>query len=194
MRNEDILVHWRTKAEPTTQYAEQALLTYDFEPATRAFLLQVGLPLQAAPFLSFSRYATPTRGGFYPVQQQYDLAAFFARYIAIGSDGAGNPIVINTQHQDRIEWLDHEDGFAPHFVNASVQALASCLVVYDQFIEQVQQAGGKDAYLDAQFSDSQFAALRDGLLAEDAQATEEGSFWQLELTELLANREHYRTQ
>lgn len=194
MRNEDILAHWRTQAEPTTQFEEHTLLAYNFQPATCAFLLQVGLPLQAAPFLSFSRYDTPTRGGFYPVQQQYDLAEFFARYIAIGSDGAGNPIVINTQRQDRIEWLDHEDGFAPHYVNVSVQALAACLVVYDQFIEQVQQAGGEDAYLDAQFTDSQYAALRHGLLAEDAQATKEGGFWQLELTELLANREHYRTQ
>lgn len=194
MHHEDILAHWRAQAEPTTQYVEQALLTYDFQPATRAFLIQVGLPVQAAPFLSFSRHVTLTRGGFYQVQQQYDLAENFAYYIAIGSDGAGNPIVINTQQRDRIEWLDHEDDFAPHYVNASVQVLASCLVVYDRFIEHVQQAGGEDAYLDAQFTDSQFAALRDGLLAEDAQALEEGGFWQLELKELLANREHYRTQ
>lgn len=104
MRNEDILAHWRTRAEPTTQFEEHTLLAYNFQPATHAFLFQVGLPLQAAPFLSFSRYDTPTRGGFYPVQQQYDLAEFFARYIAIGSDGAGNPIVLNIQQQDRIWW------------------------------------------------------------------------------------------
>jgi hypothetical protein len=194
MRNEDILAHWRTRAEPTTLFADNALLAYGFQPATRAFLVQVGLPVQAAPFLSFSQHDNPARGGFYQVQQQYDLANSFARYIAIGSDGEGNPIVINIQQQDRIEWLDHEDDFAPHYVNASVQTLASCLVVYDQFIEQVQQAEGEDAYLDAQFTDSQFAALRERLLAEDAQVIEEGGLWQIELTNLLANREHYRTQ
>jgi len=194
MQNQDILAHWSAQEETVTTFSLEPLLPFGFQPTTVAFLTTIGLPEQAAPFLSFYHQVPGTAGGLYRVQQAYELDESFAGYIAIGCDCMGNPLVINTQQQDRIEWLDHEDDFASAYVNASLGALASCIVVYEQFIQRVQQEEGGDAYVDARFTDAQFTALEEALRAEDAQAVEheeeEARFWQVELMGLLANREN----
>jgi len=185
----DLLAHWRAQQELVTTFPFELLSPFGFQPATVTFLTTIGLPEQAAPFLNFYHQLPGTDGGFYRVQQEYALEDSFAGYIAIGFDGLGNPVVLNTQQQDRVEWLDHEDDFAAHYVNASLPALASCLVVYEQFIQHLQQAAGEDAYLEAQVTDAQLTALQEALLAEDAQALDEAAgFWQLEVMTLLANR------
>ena len=100
-------------------------------------------------------------------------------------------MVLNTAANDRIEWLDHEDGFTAHYVNRSLHSFAVSLVAYHRFIEDLQTTRGEDAYLDADFTDNQLAALKQNLVKADAQAIVEQGFWHQEISTLLANRAEY---
>ncbi len=105
------------------------------------------LPAEAAPFLTFDRFAKQPRiwevfspGGQWPQAAKERLAA----YRMIGSDGEGSPICID-ETTGAVWWLDHEVAFTrTMFVNSSVQQLGECLLAYmgekdkDRFRSAVQ--------------------------------------------------------
>lgn len=72
------------------------------------FLVRSGLPDSAAPFLSFSNDSEDLSNGIQKLNKVYDiLDPEFEKYVVIGSCGDGDPIVINTQMDDQIEFLDN---------------------------------------------------------------------------------------
>lgn len=80
-----------------------------------------------------------------------------ANYRMIGSDGAGNPICVDSASGE-IRLLDHEGHFrTTQFVNSGIAQLAECLLSY---------MGEKDA-----------SAFRAAIRKLDPQADQEGSFW-----------------
>ncbi len=80
------------------------------------FLTEIGLPREAAPFLTFENELKL-------LNEVYNLdGPEFQKKIVIGSDGAGDPICIElTNH--RIYACGHEDDFEPRFMNSSVMEL-----------------------------------------------------------------------
>src|SRR5262245_13855378 len=70
----------------------------------KAFLVQAGLPADAAPFLSFG---APKSTELPTVADQYGISAEFRRYRVIGSDGSGNPIAVDEQSLGEVVCLDH---------------------------------------------------------------------------------------
>jgi hypothetical protein len=107
----------------------------------------------------------------------------YNQFIAIGADGCGDPIVINTAAGCIIEWLDHEDYFSARFMNSSVAQLAACLLAYRNFVIAVQKENGDDAFIESRFNEAQIKALQDTLQHIDPRAIAEG-FWQWELDSL----------
>lgn len=179
-----IAAYWHTQGQALATHAGETLAGWGFEAATVDLLATGGLPTDAAPYLSFDTSLAR-------LSTLYGLGPAFAHFVRLGSDGAGNPLVLNTADHDRVEWLDHEDGFAAHYVNGSLHALAASLVAYDRFVKDLQATRGEDAYMDADFTDEQLAALQQRLAEADAQAVAAGGFWQEELRTLLVNRAEY---
>lgn len=190
MSNEEITAYWLNQGVKVTTFSRDVLAGFGLQKITAELLSIVGLPTDAAPYLSFAESSSD----FKRISIAYQQGNEFAHFIKIGFDGAGNPLVINTKQDDCIQWLDHEDKFSAHYVNCSLKALFVSLVIYNQFIQQLLATRGPDAYLDADFTDEQLADLKSALSKVDAQAVAEDGLWQDEFITLVANREYYRTQ
>lgn len=142
------------------------------------FLVRSGLPDSAAPFLSFSNDSEDLSNGIQKLNKVYDiLDPEFEKYVVIGSCGDGDPIVINTQMDDQIEFLDHENYFSSGFFNSDISGLAKSLLAYRNFIDMILEENGEDAYLDSVFTDEQFEKLKNEILLADTRAMENDSFW-----------------
>jgi hypothetical protein len=104
-----------------------------FPAAAARFLVDAGLPRSCAPFLSFEAVA----GGPPSLVQHYGIHQFrssdarrLASFYVIGSDGAGNPLCLDSARDGEIVMLDHEDGFRTRtFVTSSVAMLARALLI-----------------------------------------------------------------
>ena len=166
-----IAAYWHTQGQALTIHAGEIIARWGFEPATVNVLTTGALPTDAALCLSFD-------ASLAQLSTLYGLGPAFAHFVQLGTDGGGNPLVLNTAAHDRVEWLDHENGFAAHYVNGSLHALAVSLVAYNRFVKDLLATRGEDAYMDADFTDEQLAALRQSLVDADAQAVTSGRFWQ----------------
>ena len=168
------------------------LVSLKLSKSTIEFLVISGLPKDAAPFISFCRDSNDKFDDINKLTTQYDFLDFeFEKYIVIGSCSDGDPIVINIENNDQIEWLDHDDLFPSMFFNSSINSLAECLVIYRDFILTVQKENGEDAYLNFNFTDMQFEKLKNDLILADNKISEEKGFWyeqlEMELTLRLDN-------
>jgi hypothetical protein len=152
MSPQTIAAYWHTQGEPLLTYSQKALASLGIELANQVLLATVGLPPDAAPYLSFD--ASLER-----VSTKYNLPLGFAHFVQLGTDGLGNPIVLNTSPNSYVEWLDHDNGFAAHYINCSLQAFMASLVAYRRFIEDLLATRGEDSYLDADFTDEQLTVV-----------------------------------
>jgi hypothetical protein len=106
------------------------------------WLTRVGLPRSAAPFLDFGskhEINLPTVAELWGMEDG-------SRYRAIGSNGSGDPIAIDTATGE-IVYLNHDNGFERVFINSSVTKLAEALCAYQRLIAEAQAANGPQAYL-----------------------------------------------
>ena len=157
------------------------------------FLTQAGLPVDAAPFLTFVDNSEDKYQGIARLTDQYDfLEEEFKKWIVIGSCSDGDPIAINIEANDQIDWLDHDNYFAPGFFNSSIEALADCLIIYRDFISVVQQENGEGAFINGDFTDNQFETMKRNLLKTDEKALADNGFWKEQLDMDLAMRTEYK--
>ncbi|TXG35296.1 SUKH-4 family immunity protein [Seonamhaeicola maritimus] len=148
------------------------------------FLEKSGLPDRAAPFLSFTKDSNDVNDSVQKLTTIYDfLEPEFEKYIVIGSCNDGDPIVINTGNNDRIEYLDHEDYFSSQPFNSDLSATGKCLIAYRDFVKRVQMENGEDAFLNSDFTNGQFEKLTLDLKNADSEVMESDGFWlqQLEM-------------
>jgi hypothetical protein len=137
-------------------------------PAARFLqFLGVTLPIDAAPFLSFEdAERAPLLWELYGPADEWSAAdrSRLGAYRAIGSDGAGNPICVESS--SGVVWLlDHEDQFKTRqFVNSSAWQLAESLLA---------RLGEKDV-----------ARLRAAISAIDQAAFANGAFWWYEANDM----------
>jgi len=189
MRNSDIISYWIDNDEPTVKFSADSLSNFGFQESTLAVLSSVGLPFQAAPFLSFNQ----TLAEFQSLDTYFQLGdSTWKRFVIIGADGAGNPIVLDTGTQDQVLLLDHDNDFVALPINQSLFSLLGCLAVYSQFVAGLVTSRGSGAYLKSNFTDAQFASLREDLRTVDNHTVELRGFWYDELAGLLANREFHK--
>lgn len=130
----------KAQAEGVPEIADDLLLVsaphgiFDapsFPAEAARFLVEAGLPRSCAPFLSFEAVA----GGPPSLVEYYGAHRFrppdtprLAQFYVIGSDGAGNPLCVDSARGGEVVMLDHEDGFHTRaFVASSVGTLAHAL-------------------------------------------------------------------
>jgi hypothetical protein len=184
---------WRSTGDKLTPISLERLVGLNLEPKTIEFLTQAGLPISAAPFLSFADDSNDRYKGIARLTNKYDLLEEeFNKWIVIGSCGNGDPIALNTDAHDEVARLDHENNFNSDFFNSSLETLAGCLVVYRQFGADIRAENGDDALLNSDFTDLQFETLKNKMIEADFRALSEQGFWKEELDNELANREYFR--
>ncbi len=191
MTAQQYLSVWTRNGDQVSPISSQKLADFNLRSSTKIYL-EAGLPKAAAPFLSFADGSDDAYTAIAKLEDQYDLDIEPNKYVVIGSDGGGNPVAVNTQKDDVIEWLDHEDYFAPSYFNRSMECLLSFLIIYRDFIQEITEHNGPAAYFDASFTDDQYDALKQRMIDIDPDAVNENGFWKEELEVLLVNRDYYR--
>lgn len=158
---------------------------YCFEPEIRlplsmtkediAFLKKVGLPKDAAPYLSF--------GGEHSLKllpEIYERSSDHSK-IYIGSDDEGSPICIDQLMNNSIVVCDHDNDFKPQYINSSLITIFKSLTLFKSFIDMLVSKRGEDAFLDLNFTEEEFQKLKTDLSDIDAVTLNEGCFWRMEL-------------
>ena len=147
------------------------------------WLVDVGLPRSAAPFLSFGGTNVnqlPTTTLLYGLRE----LKVPDRYRIIGSNGSGDPIAIDIGEQGRIVYLNHDDQFAAVFVNSSVRQLCDSLFAYKQLVDVTRKENGDRAYLEGNVPDRALKAFVIRLETVDPKSLLRGSMWRSEIDQL----------
>ena len=125
---------WTKNGDTLSPLPSDRLVGLRLLPETIDFLTIAGLPFDAAPFLSFVQDKDDS---IRKLTNQFDfLGADYEKYLIIGTSGDGDVIVINSDNNDQIEWLD--DG---HVLYAGSQSSQSAVV--DVYIAAIE--GGEPA-------------------------------------------------
>jgi hypothetical protein len=177
--------------EELVRFSPHSLDDIRIPEEARVFLLEAGLPKDAAPFLSFS---APKSGSIPSAAQTYRLSVEFSRYKIIGSTGWGDPVCLDTGANGLVVHLDHEARFRPVFINGSVPQLAAFLLSYRRIIEATNASNGEWAFLDGNIPADLRQSLEDDLRKIDAEALREGTFWRADLQNMDANMKAYSSR
>lgn len=195
MKVEEFKTKWTLKEDNLNSISAKTLSGLGLSEKTIGFLINSGLPDEAAPFLSFSKDSEDIYEGVQKLNNVYGfLESEFEKYIVIGSLGDGDPIVVNTALNDQIEYLDHEDYFSAQLFNSDIYGLAKCLLAYRNFVDKIIEENGEDAFFDSDFTDRQFENLRAELYNADPIALGNNGFWSAQLQMDLDLREDNKNE
>ena len=151
-------------------------------PADVAWLIEVGLPLEAAPFLTFG---WGELRGLPTVDEHYGQPGLAdARYRLIGGNSAGDPLAVDVAAGGTVVYLVHDDRFKPIFVNSSVRHLATCLAAYEKLVTDAHAANGPDALLDDNVPGSLVDRFVSSVAEVDPPALAPGRMWADEVESL----------
>ncbi len=189
MRPQEFIEKWGADGDPRMVLSQERLQKTKLKTSTAEFLAVAGLPQSAAPFLSFGEPKEESSPFGLKLPHVFDhLGEEFARFIVLGFDGSGNPIAIDTENVDQVVWLDHEEDFRHAYMNSSIGALANFLLGYRDFVQDLLNAKGEDAFLNGNYEDHELEKLRQKLAIVDSRALDAGNFWNQELGTLNANQ------
>jgi hypothetical protein len=180
----DFIARWGKDDVPLARFPKKSVERLAISDEEKEFLVQAGLPEDAAPFLTFQ---VPGSRELPTVAEEWEQPKEFGCYRLIGSDGAGNPIALDESRQGEVVYLDHEKRFARVVLNKSIRQLAESLLAYRKMIKDSQAEFGEDAFLDGKTSTAARKELRQELTRIDPAAMKSGCFWHGELQNLDAN-------
>lgn len=194
MTPEEFKNSWIETDEPLTPLSPEQVNRFNLKQETKVFLIKAGLPTSVAPVLRFANDTDDIDYGISKLTDLYDFEedrAEFDKYVVIGSCRDGDPIVINTEENDIIEELDHEDGFTPMYFNSSINALAEFLIIYRDFEQTILTEYGEKGWRNFYFTDDQFDLLKSRMLSVDNKALMEDGFWKDELDIMVSLRKEH---
>lgn len=182
MRPQEFIERWGPDGDPCIVLSQERLQKINLKASTAEFLAVAGLPQDAAPFLSFGELNEASSPFGLKLSAVFEhLGGEYERFIVLGFDGSGNTIAIDTGNDDQVVWLDHEDDFRHAYMNSSIGALATFLIGYRDFVQNLLNTKGEDAFLNGEYEDHELAALRQKLELVDSRAFDSGTFWSQEL-------------
>lgn len=145
---------------------------------TLSFLITYGIPSSAPPMLNFDD------SYFYNFQQPDEYYGFedlsLSNYIIIGSNGSGDPLCVDTEKNEEIVYLNHDNDFERIFINSSLQSLMFCVTAYSKFIDKVNATDSSN-YINGKITAQQREQITDELLRIDARILEKNSLWAFNL-------------
>lgn len=166
---------------------------FNFSKATFNFLNIAGLPIYCEPNLSFANNTDDIVYGINKLTEQYDFEEsrpIFDKYVVIGSCRDGDAIAIDTEDNNKVVKLDHEDSFSSMYFNSSVEALADFIIFYRDFEREVlKDKDPGDNFQCFNFTNEQFERLKSSMYSVDSKALTERGFWKEELEIMLSMRQ-----
>ena len=140
-------------------------------PDARTFLIEAGLPAEAAPCLDFG---PPKKGTLERVSTIWHQPPAFDRYRIIGGNGSGDPVCIDEATNGEVVYLNHDNDFKRLLMASSVFSLAECLL---ELRDVIVKAGEDTERVSQQEYDMLLARFR----VIDPASSGKGSFWEQEL-------------
>ena len=140
----------------------------------RAFLIEVGLPAEAAPFLDFG---PPKSGTLERVSTVWQQPSAFGRYRIIGGNGSGDPVCLDEDTEGEVVYLNHDNRFERLLMARSVFSLAECLL---ELRDVIAKAGGDTE----QVPREEYFGLLARFRSIDPASSGKGGFWEQELGSL----------
>jgi len=135
-------------------FPEHSIADVRLPADARAFLVEVGLPEEAAPFLNFK---PPKSGTLQRVSFAWHQPATFDRYRMIGSNGSGDPVCLDEETDGQVVYLNHDNRFQRVLMASSVITLAASLLQVRDF---AAESGGFSAMTSAESLEPLAARLR----------------------------------
>jgi hypothetical protein len=164
--------------DPCLPFEEETLEGLQLDSQTRSFLLRVGLPESAAPFMDFDAEREAE-----PLAELSDLTGREedAGLRVLGMYGFGEEdqfICLDERNGCRIVLRNPEKGGAPMLVNSGVPELLECLMVYRDLLGERTEAEEEEdePHLPERLRTRAAKLFK----AKDPKAFQPGSFWFLE--------------
>lgn len=152
-------------------FPESAFSDVRVHADARAFLVEAGLPAEAAPFLDFG---PPKSGTLEHVSTVWHQSSAFDGYRIIGGNGSGDPVCFDEATEGEVVYLNHDNNFQRVLMASSVFALAECLL---ELREVIAKAGGDTEQVTPEGYDVLLARFRE----LDPASSGKGGFWEQEL-------------
>jgi hypothetical protein len=124
----------RNKSDRLVAFPDRVLADVRLTSDARAFLMEAGLPEEAAPFLNFE---PPNSGTLGRVSTVWHQPPTLACYRIIGHNGSGDPVCIDESADGQVVYLNHDNNFERVLMASSVLTLAECLAEFRDFIAEV---------------------------------------------------------
>lgn len=160
---------WGDDPDRLLTFPLRLLTQFPLRFADIAFLTVAGLPSAAAPCLSFGpSYA---EAGSFPYKRSQGMQ--------IGSNGSGDPIILTAEGD--VNYLNHDSGFSPHYINRDLPTLAEALFRYRHLIEKAVDVAGPDGFLHGLVPSDLSRDWMNFLRSVDPLAIEPGSMWAEEI-------------
>jgi len=147
------------------------------------WLVSVGLPRSAAPFLNFGgkhEIELPTLSRLWNLPEK----AGGLRYRAIGSNGYGDAICLDMDARGAVVYLNHDNGLSRVLINSSVRTLAASLLGFNRLVTATLKERGPKAFIKGEASEAALGAFVTLLQAQDPSALVKGTMWANELERL----------
>lgn len=173
MTPEDFKQLWEADGDLLISIPADELASIEIPASARDFLALAGLPMDAAPCLSFD----PSSRG--RLSDPIRMAMNRPDVLVVGSNGAGDPVAIRSDGV--LVCLNHDDGFSELYINKDVEMFAETSLRMRRLIVAAQQAGGPDAYLDGLVPGALTEDFLAFLEANDPRALEPGALWSEEI-------------
>ena len=184
---------WTNIDEPLSPLTSLRLDRLNLSQSTIDFLTVAGLPIYCEPNLSFANDTDDLVYGINKLTEQFDFEddeEKYDKYIVIGACRDGDAIAVDTNDNDKIVELDHEDLFSSMYFNSSIETLAAFLIMYRDFeTEVLKDKHPDDNFQCFNFTDEQFEVLKSKMFLIDNRAIVETGFWKEELEIMLSLRQ-----
>ena len=195
MTPQDFKNNWTNIDEPLSPLTVSRLDRLNLQQSTVDFLTVAGLPAYSEPNLSFANDTDDIVYGINKLTEQFDFEddkEKYDKYIVIGSCRDGDAIAIDTNDNDKIVELDHDDLFSSKYFNISINTLANFLILYRDFEKEVLlDKDQNDNFQSFNFTDLQFENLKRKMIEFDKDAITQNGFWKDELEIMLSIRQKY---
>jgi hypothetical protein len=163
-------------ADPCLPFEEEALEGIALDAQTRSFLLRVGLPESAAPFMDFDaeREGEPLAELAELTGREEDAGL---RVLGMYGDGEEDQFIcLDERHGCRIVVSNPEKKGAPMLMNSGVPELLECLMAYRDLLGERTEAEEDEPHLPERLK----ARAAKMFKAKDPKAFQQGSFWYVE--------------
>lgn len=167
---------WEATGDRLVAASPEAVASIPLTHEDALFLIEAGLPEEAAPFLSFKELSAPN---IPLVCHIWHLPSTFPDYWCIGSNGSGDPICLATTGE--VHSLNHDNNFEAELINTSVRQLAETLLAYREVVAITLAKGDEDAFLDGRVPVDVQHWFRKRLKAIDPQVAIGPSLWTVEM-------------